>query len=133
MEMCYDGALVMPSSYAVMNEDEMTYVDGGVRVSTWILSTAIDVAVTLMFGGAATSAIGWLLGKGMSKVMKALVKGTSTWCGILRNVLGNGTANWISSKLGMVGVAVGFTSVGGTIMNLWDMFDNSRINGYVNL
>lgn len=29
MEMCYDGALVMPSSYALMSEDEMTYVDGG--------------------------------------------------------------------------------------------------------
>ena len=29
MEMCYDGALVMPSSYAVMYEDEMTYVEGG--------------------------------------------------------------------------------------------------------
>ena len=27
--MCYDGALVMPSSYAVMNEEEMTYVEGG--------------------------------------------------------------------------------------------------------
>lgn len=29
MEMCYDGALVMPSNYAVMSEDEMTYVHGG--------------------------------------------------------------------------------------------------------
>ncbi len=29
MEMCYDGALVMPKSYALMNEDEMTYVEGG--------------------------------------------------------------------------------------------------------
>lgn len=29
MEMCYDGVLVMPSSYAVMSEDEMTYVEGG--------------------------------------------------------------------------------------------------------
>lgn len=29
MEMCYDGALVMPSSYALMSEDEMTYVEGG--------------------------------------------------------------------------------------------------------
>lgn len=27
--MCYDGALVMPSSYAVMDEEEMTYVEGG--------------------------------------------------------------------------------------------------------
>ena len=29
MEMCYDGALVMPSNYAVMDSDEMTYVNGG--------------------------------------------------------------------------------------------------------
>ena len=28
MVMTYDGALVMPSSYAVMNEEEMTYVEG---------------------------------------------------------------------------------------------------------
>ncbi len=29
MDMCYDGALVLPSSYAVMNEEEMTYTEGG--------------------------------------------------------------------------------------------------------
>lgn len=29
MELCYDGALVMPSNYAVMSEEEMTYVEGG--------------------------------------------------------------------------------------------------------
>ena len=29
MEMCYDGALVMPSSYAMMDEEEMMYVEGG--------------------------------------------------------------------------------------------------------
>lgn len=29
MDMCYDGALVMPSNYAVMSEEEMTYVEGG--------------------------------------------------------------------------------------------------------
>ena len=28
MDMCYDGALVLPSSYAVMNEEEMTYMEG---------------------------------------------------------------------------------------------------------
>ncbi len=26
MEMCYNGALVMPSSYAMMDEEEMMYV-----------------------------------------------------------------------------------------------------------
>lgn len=34
MEMCYDGALVMPSNYAVMGEEEMIYVEGGVAPIT---------------------------------------------------------------------------------------------------
>ena len=29
MDMCYDGTLVMPSSYALMDEEEMMYVEGG--------------------------------------------------------------------------------------------------------
>ena len=29
MDMCYDGTLVMPSSYAVMDEEEMSYLEGG--------------------------------------------------------------------------------------------------------
>ena len=29
MEICYDGALVMPKNYAVVDEEEMTYVEGG--------------------------------------------------------------------------------------------------------
>lgn len=29
MDMCYNGKLVMPSSYAIMNEEEMTYTEGG--------------------------------------------------------------------------------------------------------
>ena len=27
MDICYDGALVMPSSYAMMEEKEMSYVE----------------------------------------------------------------------------------------------------------
>lgn len=34
MEMCYDGTLVMPKNYAVVSEEEMTYVDGGWAVET---------------------------------------------------------------------------------------------------
>ena len=45
MEMCYEGALIMPSSYAVMSEDEMTYVEGGITVSgvCTIIGTVIGV------------------------------------------------------------------------------------------
>lgn len=33
MGLCDDGTLVMPSSYAVMDEEEMSYVEGGGTVS----------------------------------------------------------------------------------------------------
>lgn len=32
MEMCCEGALSLPCSYVVMNEEEMTYVEGGATV-----------------------------------------------------------------------------------------------------
>ena len=58
MEMCYDGALVMPSNYAVMNEDEMTYVDGGVsaRIRWW----GIQITLT----GRDAEGLCWALGFG---------------------------------------------------------------------
>ncbi|MBO5089771.1 MAG: hypothetical protein J6C27_02520 [Clostridia bacterium] len=31
MEMCYNGTLVMPSNYAVVNDNEMEYVEGGYK------------------------------------------------------------------------------------------------------
>ena len=48
MEMCYDGALVMPSNYAVMSEDEMMYVDGGKKIT--INRSTITSAVKSVFG-----------------------------------------------------------------------------------
>lgn len=48
MEMCYDGALIMPSNYAVMDADEMTYVEGGGFGKHWwnkssVVAAAIDI------------------------------------------------------------------------------------------
>ena len=40
MEMTYDGVLTMPSSYAVMDEQEMTYVEGGDNVYSMSLGNA---------------------------------------------------------------------------------------------
>lgn len=33
MKMCYEEALVMPSSYAGLNEEEMSYIEGGFEYS----------------------------------------------------------------------------------------------------
>ncbi len=48
MEMCYDGALVMPNNYAVVSEEEMTYVDGGFYMSADDCAT---IATYVYFGG----------------------------------------------------------------------------------
>lgn len=48
MEMCYDGALVMPSSYVVMDEEEMTYLEGGKFYGVNLSAAQCgDVATTL--------------------------------------------------------------------------------------
>lgn len=48
MNMTYDGVLVMPNNYVVMDQEEMTYVDGGIAVTT-ILAI---VGTALAAGGA---------------------------------------------------------------------------------
>lgn len=75
MEMCYDGALVMPSSYAVMDSDEMTYVEGG--KFSW--SSARTIVYT---------AIGYVLGKFISGVTTAVLKSVINVC-----------AGWITSAI----------------------------------
>lgn len=70
MEKCYDGALVMPSSYAVMNEEEMTYVEGGGKIT--INRTTINNAFKKAFGYA--SVIGFLANKGAAQIAATIGK-----------------------------------------------------------
>lgn len=51
MKMYCDEAMVLPSSYAVMSEDEMTYTEGGIAVRTWMVQGGINVALGLLCGG----------------------------------------------------------------------------------
>ena len=41
MDMCYDGALVLPSSYAIMDEEEMCYIEGGGTVKVIASSSTV--------------------------------------------------------------------------------------------
>ena len=58
MEMTYGGALVMPSSYAMMDEEEMMYLEGGLAYSP----------VMRVKSGCAGYAIGLKLGGSYSKI-----------------------------------------------------------------
>ncbi len=62
MDMCYEGTLVMPSSYAVMNEEEMTYVEGGFTIQSSTLAKCIDI-----FAGVVALAVGIWSGVGLLK------------------------------------------------------------------
>lgn len=61
MDMCYDGALVMPSNYAVMSNDEMTYVEGGGAFS---LEGALKYVGNLVLG----NLVWWALKTAAKKV-----------------------------------------------------------------
>lgn len=58
MVMCYDGALVMPSSYAVMNSEEMTYVEGGKRLAYISNRTVKSVVYASVFNPIGATLIG---------------------------------------------------------------------------
>ncbi len=60
MEITYDGTLVMPSSYAVMDEDEMMYLEGGVAVST-----LVAIVGTAIAAGGTTYGAGRVVGKNL--------------------------------------------------------------------
>lgn len=55
MDMCYDGALVMPSNYVVMNEEEMTYVEGGGTVKLKIKNNSFIIGALAAIGGSLTT------------------------------------------------------------------------------
>ncbi len=108
MEMCYDGALVMPSSYAVMSEDEMTYVEGGLYISNKMIK---DITYAC-FMCAAFNPIGTTLyALGVYKIYTILAAGVAK----------------IALKLGAIskvlGVAIGVIGVGAILGIGWDIAD----------
>lgn len=78
MEMCYDGALVMPSNYAVMDEDEMMYVEGGSAKdwATGIACSLIANAICALGKHAITS------GKVKVALKACSVAARAVWAGI---------------------------------------------------
>lgn len=90
MDMCYDGVLVMPSDYAVMDEEEMTYVEGG--ISAW--TKAAIIAGIVVVAAAVTVALVhgqfWLGAKIMGLTIKQFVTacGAKTVATVIAGTLG---------------------------------------------
>lgn len=77
MEMCYDGALVMPKNYVVMSEDEMTYVEGGAFTCAQV-ENAVNIgvsAVLLAIGiGYGVGTIVWFINNSVNGLVVAGLK-----------------------------------------------------------
>lgn len=126
MEMCYDGALVMPSSFAVMDEEEMTYVEGGkkkYRLSVTPFVMAIDISIALL-GGYNISAIGNLSCYAVKKLIK------KNWKKIGNRALeavATGVTGALSSLIGSVSLTMSVitsaTSIGGLVGLFMDATD----------
>lgn len=128
MEMTYGGALVMPSSYAMMDEEEMMYLEGGKDKHTWYtwpFAVAIDVAFAVL-GGLNISAIGNLT----SYAVKNLIK--KNWSTLGKRALEGVTAGVtgaLSSIIGTVSLTMSIitsaTSIGGLVGLFMDATDKT--------
>ena len=87
MEMCYDGTLVMPANYAVVSEDEMTYVDGGFYMThedcqIFVMALGLTVSSNAPAIATAISAMG---GTGL-----ATLAGSGPGLGLIVGIVGVG-------------------------------------------
>ncbi len=135
MDMCYDGTLVMPSSYAVMDEDEMSYVEGGKPRSTNWISIPIDLICTVI--GLNCSAIIGCAGAAIAKYAAKKIAVVARHK-ILQNLIGGcavsfltGTVSKMSKNNTVLRILMSCTSFGGIIGLMCDMNDgmiNSKFN-----
>jgi hypothetical protein len=97
MEFCYDGALVMPSNFVVVENDEMEYVDGGGSYSVspiYLSRTACSVF------GVAHSLSEWMLPQRIAIEMFAhavLYYASSALYATIGKLVGTSQLAWIKS------------------------------------
>lgn len=123
MDMCYDGTLVMPSSYAMMEEDEMSYVEGGgaaQSVAYYAVEMGVNMIINSVLGGAGTiKTVIQCFGKNATK--EAIKKALKKWVSVR-------VANALAGTL--IGAVAGFLtfSVGGFVAEWCDRHDGCNDN-----
>lgn len=131
MEMCYNGELVMPKNYINVNEEEMTYVDGGYNFSrTWVAVGVDIIALALCPALAPIKAMGKaaaqsLVKKYLPNLAGWAAKAASTVLGVSINVTSGAIGSLISGNLWCL------TSVGGVISLILDYASDRKVDGRI--
>lgn len=123
MDICYDGALVLPSSYVMMEEEEMSYVEGGgvaQSVAYYAVEVGVNTVINSVLGGAGTiKTIIQCFGKNATK--DAIKKALKKWVSVrVANALAG-------TLLGAVSNFLTF-SVGGFVAEWCDSHDGCNDN-----
>lgn len=135
MEMCYNGALVMPENYAIIADEEMTYIDGGIAVPNWLVGGAINLAISALF-----ASLGGVLAKGAANNIAAAIRaaGRGAVEAKIRTyvqraagfTIASWVCGWIPSAMTLFGAIV---DPGGSIAGWLDSKDSKPNNGYLNI
>lgn len=95
MELCYDGALVLPSSYAVMDEEEMCYTEGGgIYISNGKLHSMAAIFMTALINRPT------LLARGITAVATAVSKIVSKITQWIGRVMGGVAGSFFGWAIG---------------------------------
>lgn len=99
MEMTYGGALVMPSSYAMMDEEEMMYLEGGYYINNVTIRAGVTSFI-MASGYSLTYAIAALTP--VTLALKAVWAKVCTWVGAM---FGSGPGAVIGAVFGWLTAA----------------------------
>ena len=125
--------LVMPSHYVELDRDEMSYVDGGGKIYTWMVSAPIDIALmtcgaTLAFGG--VKLLGKFFGKSLAKNL------SQSMAPIVAKIIGLMSGGILNLAVGQLGQMLlnnfwSFTSLGGLVSFVLDIAIDGEANGVI--
>ncbi|WP_017470382.1 hypothetical protein [Amphibacillus jilinensis] len=118
--------MVLPASYAVIEEEEMMYLDGGFRISNKVVGALINTGIGLVTGGGGMAAVAAYIRK----------KGKKEAQRVFTRTIASKLKSWgLATLAGSLGVAVAFavnyTDVGGMVARWFDNRDKKPGNGYL--
>ncbi len=125
MEMTYDGALVLPKNYVVMDEDDMMYVEGG-GTGQVVAYQAIKIGVNMVFNS--------VLGGGTLNAVSSILRSLGTDYVVL--MMKRALVKWVSARVanfiagGIIGriFKLATYTIGGAAAEILDRADGADDN-----
>ncbi len=114
MELCYDGALVMPSSYMVMDEDEMSYTEGG-EAKYLSKQQCINGLISVGINSPQAAIAGALT----FTLAKLFIKKVAAFCGVAAVVVST-ILSWAATQVVNFGISVARGAINNGVTISWN-------------